>query len=662
MADTIGTAYVQIEPSFDGVTPKIEKQFGGEGESAGKSFSSGFGSVVGTLGKAAVGAAAVGTAAVSGMVKGAYEGFSNYQQLVGGVETLFGDAANTVQDKAAVAFTTAGMSANQYMETVTSFSASLIQSLEGDTQQAAQVADRAIIDMSDNANKMGTNIDSIQNAYQGFAKQNYTMLDNLKLGYGGTKSEMERLVEDASGMEEEMKKLGVTVDADSLSFANIVNAISVVQSHMGIMGTTSAEASETVSGSLASVQAAWQNVLTAMGTGDNDTISKNIQQLVETAQTYASNMLPVIQNALKGISTLIQELGPKIAEALPGLITEVLPGLLTAGVDIIKTLGEGIIQAIPDLMPTITEVILDLCNMLVEMLPELIEVGMQVILQLALGIAQALPELIPTIVETVLTIAEYLIENVDLLIDASIALMTGLADGLINALPVLIEKAPEIVMKLLEAIIRNAPKILEAGVKLILTLIEGIVSAWGKLIQTGKDIIDKVKEGWSKKVEEAKKWGSDMIQNFINGIKEKWDSLKNTVKEVAQSVKNFLGFSEPEEGPLSNFHTYAPDMMKLYAQGIEDNADLVKNALTDATSDIMGSNVDVQAVQSVQASVNPAAIGQSDDRLGRIESLLTDFIENFRQDIYLDTGALVGGTVNAYNNALGQLAIQGANR
>lgn len=660
MAETIGTAYVQIEPSFDGVTPKIEKQFGGEGESAGKSFSSGFGSVMGTLGKAAVGAAAVGTAAVSGMVKGAYEGFSNYQQLVGGVETLFGSAADYVQDKAAVAFTTAGLSANDYMETVTSFSASLIQSLEGDTEQAAKVADRAIIDMSDNANKMGTNMGSIQNAYQGFAKQNYTMLDNLKLGYGGTKEEMARLIEDASGMTEEMEKLGVSVDADSMSFANIVNAISVVQAHMGIMGTTSAEASETVSGSLASVQAAWQNVLTSMGTGDNEMISKNIEQLVETAKVYASNMLPVIQNALKGVSTLIQELGPQIAEELPNLIKEVLPGLLTAGVDIVKTLGEGIIDAIPDLMPTITEVILSLCDMIVEMLPELIQVGMQVILQLALGIAEALPELIPAIVETVLAIAEYLIENVDLLIDAAIALITGLADGLINALPVLIEKAPEIVMKLLDAIVRNAPKILEAGVTLIFKIAEGIVSAWGKLIEVGKEVVEKVKEGWSKKVEEAKKWGKDLIDNFVEGIKEKWDSLKKTVKEVAQSVKNFLGFSEPEEGPLSNFHTYAPDMMKLYAQGIEDNADLVKSALTDATSDIMGTDVDVKAVQSVQASVTPAA--QNNSGISRLENLLTDFIENFKQDIYLDTGALVGGTVNAYNNALGQLALQGASR
>ena len=662
MAENIGTAYVQIEPSFDGVVSKIDKEFGGAGQSGGKSFGSGFASVLGTVGKVAAGAAAAGTAAVSGMVSAAVSGFSQYQQLVGGVETLFGGAADVVQEKASQAFTTAGLSANQYMETVTSFSASLIQSLGNDTEQAAVVADRAIIDMSDNANKMGTSMESIQYAYQGFAKQNYTMLDNLKLGYGGTKTEMERLIKDASGMEKEMAELGVTVDGSSMSFANIVNAISVVQKHLGIMGTTYDEAAGTVSGSMASMKAAWENVLTAMGTGDVNAITDNIEKLVATTQTYAQNMLPVIQNALQGVSTLIEKIGPEIAKALPDLVKNTLPGLMKAGVDIIKTLGEGIINAIPTLMPTITEVILELCRMLVDMLPELIQVGMEVILELAMGIAEALPELIPTIVETVLTIAEYLIDNVDLLIDAAIALIVGLSEGLINALPTLIEKAPEIVIKLVEAIIRNAPKILTAAAELILMFVEGIVRSWAKIFEVGRQIVDKVKSGFSDKVREARTWGSDMIQNFIDGIMAKFDALKSSVKRCAQAVKDFLGFSEPEEGPLSNFHTFAPDMMDLYAEGIRDNVDVVKSALTDATSDIMSGGVNMENVQNIQTSVNAADLSTNNDQIGRIENLLTDFIENFKQEIYLDTGALVGGTVNAYNSALGQLAIQGANR
>ncbi len=652
MAETIGTAYVQIEPSFDGVTSEIDKHFGGVGESGAKSFGGGFASVVGTVGKVAAGAVAAGATAVTALTKQAVSGFAEYQQLTGGVETLFKDSSDYVVRRAHAAFETAGLSANEYMETVTSFSASLLQSLGGDTQKAAEQADKAIIDMSDNANKMGTSMESIQNAYQGFAKQNYTMLDNLKLGYGGTKEEMNRLLEDAG------KIAGVKFDISS--YSDVIEAIHVVQQNMGITGTTAEEAAETISGSMASVKSAWENVLTSLGTGDMTMISESINDFVATASTMAKNMLPTIQTALKGISQLISELAPEIASAIPGLITEVTPALMEAAVDIIKALGEGIIKALPDLMPVVTDVILELCNMLVSMAPDLIKVGLEIIVQLALGIAQALPELIPAIVETVLTIVEYLIDNIDLLIDAAIALIMGLADGLITALPILIEKIPEIVVKIVEALIRNAPKMLEAATELIFKLIEGIVKLFGKIIEVGAQIVGEIKEGITQKIEDAKKWGKDLINNFIDGIKEKWDHLKNTVKDVANTVKEFLGFSEPEEGPLSNFHTYAPDMMELYAKGIRENAGIVRSALSDATLDIMDSSYDVESVQSVQ--VNPVNVAQNEDRLSRIEALLADFIQNFKQDIYLDSGALIGSTVNGYNAALGQIAVQGARR
>lgn len=709
MASNIGTAYVQIEPSFEGVTGKIESQFGGEGEKASKSFGSGFGSVVGTVGKAMAGAAAAGAAAVGGMVKEATAGFAEYEQLVGGVETLYGnqyksieeyakgvglsleEAGNTwddyrnrqqtILDNASNAYKTAGLSANQYMETATGFAAALNASLGENAWQAANYADIAITNMADNANKMGTSMESIQNAYAGFAKGNFTMLDNLKLGYGGTKEEMQRLLTEAEKIEGYTKG---TLNLDS--FADIVEAIDIIQTNLGIsgmsaetasqlvaeglmteeeaferMGTTAKEGSTTIQGSLAAMQAAWQNVLTGMGTDGAD-LSGMIDNLISTASDYIGNIMPVIQQALQGVSQLISELAPQIAQAIPELITQILPGLLESGVDIIKTLGQGIIQAIPELIPTVTDVILELCDMLVQMLPELIQVGLQVILQLAMGIAQALPELIPAIVDTVLTIAEYLIDNVDLLIDAAIALMIGLAEGLINALPKLIEKAPEIVIKLVEAIIRNVPKILQAATELILMFIEGIVRGWTKILQVGKDIVNKVKEGFSDKVKEAKEWGKDMIQNFVDGIMAKFETLKNTVKQCAQAVKDFLGFSEPEEGPLSNFHTFAPDMMELFAEGITENAGVVKSALTEATSDIMSTGINVESVQSVQTSVSPVNVSQNEDRISHIENLLSNFIENFKQDIYLDTGALVGGTVRAYNNALGQIAVQGANR
>ena len=685
MADNIGTAYVQIEPSFEGVTPKIEQHFGGEGDKASKSFGSGFASVAGTVGKAMAGAVAAAGTAVAGVTKQAVSAFADFQQLEGGVETLFGnqydsvedyakgigvslDSASqtwedyqkrqqTVMDNASNAYMTAGLSTNEYMETVTSFAASLNASLGEYAWQSANYADMAVTDMADNANKMGSSMESIQNAYQGFAKGNFTMLDNLKLGYGGTKTEMERLMRDAEKLEGyELGSLSVD------NFADVIDAIHIVQENLGITGTTAKEASETISGSLAMMKSSWENVITAMGTGDSNQITETINQLVESASTFGSNVMPVIEQALKGVSQLISQLAPEIAAALPGLISEILPTLLTAGVDIIKALGEGIIQAIPDLMPAITDVILQLCDMLVQMLPELIQVGLQVILQLAMGIAQALPELIPAVVDTVMAIVDYLIDNVDLLIDAAIAIILALADGLITALPKLIEKAPEIIMKLLEALIRNAPKIMDASVELIAKLIEGIVKCWTKIFQVGKDIVDKVKEGFADKVQEAKEWGKDMIQNFIDGIMAKFEALKGTVKQCAQAVKDFLGFSEPEEGPLSNFHTYAPDMMDLFAQGIRDNVGTVEQALNDATSEIMSSGLDVKTAQDVQMSVKSSTNTTSSDRIGQVEALLHDIIDKLQIPIVMDTGALVGATAGAYNVALGQIATRGGRR
>lgn len=655
-----------------------------ESKSFGSKLAGGLGSAVKTVAKVGAAAVAAGASAAATITKQAVSSFADYEQLVGGVETLFGAGGKSLEEYAASvgkttdqakeeyqklmatqakvvansekAFQTAGLSSNQYMETVTGFSASLISSLGNDTQKAAEYADRAIIDMSDNANKMGTDIEAIQNAYSGFAKGNFTMLDNLKLGYGGTGEEMKRLIADASKMTDVQEKLGIKVDKSSTSFANIVNAISVMQEQMGIAGTTSREASSTISGSIAMVQASWENVLTHIASGNADQLYDAIDNLVSSVSTAAGNLLPAIQRALEGVSQLIVELAPRIAEALPEMITTVLPSLLDAGVQILQSLGEGILSAIPELLPTITEVILQLAQMLVDNLPQLIEVGLQVILQLALGIAEALPELIPAVVDTVLTIAEYLIDNVDLLIDAAIALIIGLAEGLIEALPKLIEKAPEIVTKLGDAIIRNAPKILGAAISLILTLIEGIVKCWGKVFEIGAQIIEKIKGGFTSKSAESQKWGRDLIDNFINGIKEKWEHLKQTVKNVAQSVKDYLGFSEPEKGPLSNFHTYAPDMMDLFAKGIRDNENVVTDQIAKSFDfgNITG-NVNVTGTAT-------GVSGGFDTVLQRIEALLAQYLPQVQKDIVLDTGALVGGTVAAYDAAFGTRSNRGGLR
>ena len=573
----------------------------------------GFGRAAVAVGAAATAAVAAGAAAMVNLTKEAVAAYAEYEQLVGGVETLFGDAAGYVQDKASAAFETAGLSANEYMETVTSFSASLIQSVGGDTQKAAELADQAITDMADNANKMGSSMESIQNAYQGFAKQNYTMLDNLKLGYGGTKEEMARLLEDAE------KLSGVKYDLSS--YADIVEAIHVVQENMGIAGTTAEEAASTISGSLAMVKASWQNVVEAVAEGDSEKLTETINNLVDSVETAMGNILPVVETALMGIAQLVETLVPEIAAKLPAMIESALPGLLDAGAQAIEVLAKGLLEALPKMMPTITQLITDLAKMIIKMAPEIIKCGIQLIVELATGIAQALPDLIPAIVDAILTIVDTLTDpnNLMMLIDAAIQIILALAEGLINAIPKLIEKAPEIIYNLVVAIIKAAPKLLEAALELILTLVRGIVNAFGKIIQVGHDIVTKIQDGFLQKVQDAKNWGRDVIAKFIDGIKEKWQALKDNVAKVAQTVKDFLGFSEPEEGPLSNFHTYAPDMMDLYAKGIRDNIGKVEDSVEDVSAavtetfnadvaynvpDIAGYAADLSASLTAQASTS----------------------------------------------------------
>ena len=548
----------------------------------------GFGRVATAVGAAATAAVAAGATAMVSLTKQAVSAYADYEQLTGGIETLFGDAADFMVLRAKNAAVSVGMSANEYMETVTGFSASLIQSLGGDTEKAAQMADLAITDMADNANKMGSDIESIQNAYQGFAKQNYTMLDNLKLGYGGTKEEMQRLLTDAE------KIAGVKFDISS--YADVVQAIHVMQEEMGIAGTTAKEATTTISGSLAMVGAAWKNVVTDIASGNEDGLSDSIKDLIWSVGKAADNLLPVVESALNGIVQLVEQIAPEIAEKLPGMIEGALPGLMSAAGKEIEALAKGLLEALPKMMPTITQLIIDLAKMIISMAPEIIKCGIQLIVELAMGIAQALPDLIPAVIDAILTIVDTLTDpnNLMMLIDAAIEIILALAEGLIEALPRLIEKAPEIIYNLVVAIIKAAPKLLQAALELILTLVRGIVQAFGKIIEVGGQIVDKVKAGFSQKVQDAKNWGRDVIQNFINGIKEKFNALKDSVKNVAQTVKSYLGFSVPETGPLHDFDSYAPDMMDLYAKGIKDNIGKVEDSVEDVSATVAESfNADV---------------------------------------------------------------------
>lgn len=334
------------------------------------------------LGRAIVSGIKAVASGIKSLISGAIEGYGEYEQLVGGVETLFGSSADTVIKNAENAYKTAGLSANAYMETVTSFSASLLQSMGNDTEAAAKKADQALTDMSDNANKMGTDMQSIQNAYQGFAKQNYTMLDNLKLGYGGTKEEMQRLIDDANALNAAQ---GNYTNYSIESYADIVDAIHTVQTEMGITGTTALEASTTVEGSINSVKAAYQNFVTGLGDQNAD-IGALTEELIQTAGTVAENVLPVIENVVKNIAETVKKQGPDMITKFVAYATEKLPEVLKLGIQLIVSLVKGLAQNLPELLRGTLALVDTIISAFLDSLPDIIEVGKDIVRGLWEGI------------------------------------------------------------------------------------------------------------------------------------------------------------------------------------------------------------------------------------------------------------------------------------
>ena len=623
---------------FNGDTKSLDKDIKGISGKVQSGLGK-LGSIAGTAMKGvsvAVGAAAT---AIGGLVTASVNAYAEYEQLVGGVDTLFKNSSQKLQSYADEAYKTAGMSANEYMSTVTSFSASLLQSLGGDTEKAADYANQAVIDMSDNANKMGTSMELIQNAYQGFAKQNYTMLDNLKLGYGGTKEEMERLLEDAS------KISGIKYDISS--FADVTQAIHVMQESMEIAGTTSKEASETIEGSINSVKGAWENLLVGITNPDADW-DKLIQNLVDTVTAAGENILPAVGSALVGVSALIRDLFPMIAQEIPTLISEILPQLVDTGISVVNSLitgiqqnlpalmegaiqivtsiGNAIITMLPQILTIAMQLIQTIINGIITMLPQIIQMGMQLITQLILGIAQMLPQLIPQAVNAIITIVNGLLDNIDMLVDAAIQLILGLADGLINALPILIEKAPEIIMKLVTALIKNAPKILEAGVQLIVKLVEGVGSVLGKLGQMAGTIIQTIWDGLKSLPSKMLEVGKNLIQGIWNGISNAvgwlWDKISGFCSGIVDKIKGFFGIHSPSK-------VFADEVGKFLAlglgEGFDDNIGKVyKNmqSAVDFETQKLSANLSTTATNNklftANITMNPGNIYMDSDKVGRI--------------------------------------------
>lgn len=539
-----------------------------------------------TAGKVAVAGVAAGATAIGALGTKAVAAYADYEQLVGGVETLFKDSQDQVMDYANNAYKTAGLSANEYMETVTSFSASLLQSLDGDTSAAADKANLAITDMSDNANKMGTDMTSIQNAYQGFAKANYTMLDNLKLGYGGTQAEMERLLADAE------KISGIKYDISS--YADIVDAIHVVQTEMGITGTTAEEAASTIQGSFGMMKSAWQNLVTGMADPSQD-LGVLVGNFTESVVTFGNNVIPRIQELLPRIVEATTSLIGTVSEQLPAILQTILPSLVEGATSLVT----GLMNALPAVLTVIADVAPTVINTLVPaliaLLPQIVQTGIDVIVSLAQGIADALPELIPAAAEAIAEIARILTDpdNLSAVIDAALEIILALVDGFMDAIPTLIEVIPDIIANLVTAIIVNAPKLIEASIALILSLADGLIKALPELVAAIPNLIIALVEGILDHLDEIIlagvkvtgalikglikaipdiimaiprvissivdtfldfDWlglGKNIVEGIIDGFVEMWNDFKNTVHDavtgVVDEVKDILGIASPSK-------------------------------------------------------------------------------------------------------------------
>lgn len=565
MATELGQAYVQIMPSAKGITGSIEKQLGGEASSAGKSVGS---TIAGAI-KGAVVVAAIGKFIGSSLTAG-----GELQQSLGGVETLFKENADKVKQYANDAYKTAGLSANSYMENVTSFSASLLQSLGGDTEKAADKANTAMIDMSDNSNKMGTSMESIQTAYQGFAKSNYTMLDNLSLGYGGTKTEMERLLTDAE------KLTGVKYDISNL--ADVYDAIHAVQGELGITGTTALESSKTLSGSFASMKSSFTNFMGNLSLGQD--VGPSLKALAETVSTFLfGNFLPMVGNILKalpgGIITFIQTAGPLFLEAGIGFISELvtgittgLPNLITASHTIQTNVMKAITEKLPEFLEKGKEIITNLVNGVLEALPSIIEsagnlmstfvefimvnwpkilsTGKDLILNLVKGIIDNLPAVIDSAIKAVSNFIDVIIKNYPEYLKTGYKVLGELVAGIISNLPALIAAAVTLVVKFIAMIVSKLPDIIGAGIEILTSIVSGIGEVASKLYDKGKELMDGLTDKINEWKEKFKTAGINIVTSIADGISGAINKVKDAIGNVVQAVRDRLPFSPAKAGPM----------------------------------------------------------------------------------------------------------------
>jgi len=533
MASEIGKAYVQIIPSAQGIKGSISQALNGSGEaeSAGKSFG---GNLIGAI-KGVVAVAAIGKFIADSVKQGA-----ELEQSLGGVETLFKDSADKIKKNASQAYKTAGVDANTYMQTVTSYAAGLVTSCAGDTSKAADVADLAMTDMSDNANKMGTSMESIQNAYNGFAKQNYTMLDNLKLGYGGTKTEMERLLADAQ------KITGVKYDINNLS--DVYSAIHVIQGELGITGTTAKEAATTVSGSFGMLKASFTDLMGNLALGQN--VGKSLTNVVTSLVTFLGNLIPMVVNVIVSI--------PKaIIDAIPSII----PALQQTGQAILQNITGGVSMSIPEFLESAVDMIASFANTLLENVPTVIN---------AIG----------TMLSNMIA---FIMQNLPSIVSAGVTLIGKLASGIIQNLPAIVGAIAQMFVKIVSTIGQNLPTMLSKGGELIGKIVAGIIRAIPQIISAMPKVISAVKDAITSV--NWKELGVNIIKGLINGIKSAasqiWSAMKDIASQALKAAKDALGIHSPSRVMANEVGKFIPEGI---ATGIENQIGSITDAMATATN------------------------------------------------------------------------------
>lgn len=628
----------------------------------------GIGSSAIKVGKGLAVAGAAAATAVTALVSKSVGAFADYEQLTGGVETLFGaggrsveeyaqsvgksvsdvqgkydslmSAQNVVLENANKAYMTAGMSANEYMDTVTGFSASLISSLGGDTNKAADYANSALVDMSDNANKMGTDMESIKNAYQGFAKQNYTMLDNLKLGYGGTQEEMKRLLSDAE------KLTGQRYDISS--FADITQAIHAIQTQMDITGTTAKEASTTISGSWGSLKAAFQNVLVGLTTGE-DMFDQSLDALINTAVTFGQNIIPAIKGALSGVGYLIEGLAPVIGETIPPLINDLAPTLANSAVSLISSLVNGLTQNATQFSECLSNMIIVAVAGISTIVPQLLDAASKIVSNLMQGLTNSMPQIVNGAVTLIEGLVDGLVDNVPLLVMGAVQLVASLANGLIANLPRIIDAGVNLITGIVSASYSMMPQIIQNGMQLVVNLAVGLVRAIPQLIAALPRITGAI-------VKEFKSvnWfdlGLQLIKSIWEGIKsigsEMWNGVKEKTSELWGGVKNVV--SEKLNNIKSAYDAHGGGLKGATFAAIEGVKEYYRTGY-DAINQLTGGKLG-EVVNAVGEKMEVVK-GKFSEAFGNVKNTVMTIFENIKNGIT----EKISAAVNKVKEIFGSIA------